>query len=404
MAGFSSIDDWINEVTVNGKFWRADWQKLNGAGVYTAGRWYDMSGLGGTPQALQLGEMVWNRFFTGGANFWTLTTGWAWSADTMLKSGDGLGTLSQTMQKAPVAGRSYRVIYTVSSRTAGSVTVSVGGTAGTTRSANGTFTETLVATNTDGLVFTPTDTARFTIDNVSVVEVLQSFTLDDTLEGAMYHGGNVSPDYKSILNAMMISATATLHPSMWMLCDFLMCYPGINMNTATLQTLLNANTLPRYADGKGVRAFLVIQTASGATAHNLLLSYTNTTPTSGRTLPVTVACTASAIVGHITHAGVAANNYGPFLPLQAGDVGITSVQSLQLSAASLAGEASLVLCRPLLTLPMTAASVAAERDLMNQLPSLPRVYDGACLGLLHFAGGAVVANATAYGSFDFCWG
>ena len=35
--GFSSQDDLVNEVTTNGKFWRADWNKITGAAALTAG-------------------------------------------------------------------------------------------------------------------------------------------------------------------------------------------------------------------------------------------------------------------------------------------------------------------------------------------------------------------------------
>jgi hypothetical protein len=64
---------------------------------------------------------------------------------------------------------------------------------------------------------------------------------------------------------------------------------------------------------------------------------------------------------------------------------------------------ALVLARPLLTLPITTAGVAAERDLVNQLPSLPRVFDGACLTWLFFAGAAVAASSNFYGSAEFGW-
>jgi hypothetical protein len=49
--GFSSLDDFIASVTVDGKFNRYDWNKITGAAAYTAGRWYDLSGLAGNPPA-----------------------------------------------------------------------------------------------------------------------------------------------------------------------------------------------------------------------------------------------------------------------------------------------------------------------------------------------------------------
>lgn len=217
------------------------------------------------------------------------------------------------------------------------------------------------------------------------------------------HGGNVSPDTKHVMNVSGLSSVATAVPSVLMLVDMQGYYPGINMNTLSAQTLTGSPTL-RYSGGAGVRAFLVSTVASGATAHNFSMSYTNQAGTSGRSLPVTVACTASAIVGHINHSGTASNNYGPFLPLASGDTGIQSVQSVTLSAASGAGTAALVLAKPLLTIPLTVAAVASERDLLNQLPSLPRVYDGACLTWVYFAGAATVANTNFYMSVETAWG
>lgn len=217
------------------------------------------------------------------------------------------------------------------------------------------------------------------------------------------HSGNVSPDTKHIMNVSAITAVATGVPAQLMLVDLQGYYPGINMNVATSQTLVGTPTL-RYANGAGVRAYLVTNTTTGATAHNLSVSYTNQAGTSGRTLPVAVSCTASSIAPHISHSGTAANNYGPFLPLDSGDTGIRSVQSVQLSAASGAGTASLVLARPLLTLPLTAAGVASERDLLNQLPSLPKIEDGACLVWLYFSGAATAASTNFYGAIEVAWG
>lgn len=216
------------------------------------------------------------------------------------------------------------------------------------------------------------------------------------------HGGNVSTETKHVLNGSAITGVATGVPSQLMLVDMQGYYPGISMNSGTAQTLTGTPTL-RYANGEGVRAFLVITTTSGATAHNVALSYTNTAATAGRTLPVTVACTASAITPHITHSGTAANNYGPFLPLANGDTGIQSVQTVTISAASGAGVASLVLAKPLLTIPLVAASIASERDFLNQLPSLPQIQDGACLTWLYFAGAATAASTNFFGSLEMGW-
>ena len=219
----------------------------------------------------------------------------------------------------------------------------------------------------------------------------------------MRHGGNVSTDTKHLLNVSALTAVATGVPAQLMLIDLQGYWPGISLNSASAQTLTGTPTL-RYTNGAGCRLFGVVTTASGASAHNLSLSYTDQDNNTGNALPVTVACTASAIVGHITHSGTAANNYGPFLPLANGDTGVQNVASVTMSATSGAGVMALCLARPLLTLPLTTASLAAERDLLNQLPSLPRIMDGACLTWLYFAGAATATNANFYGHIEGAWG
>jgi hypothetical protein len=218
----------------------------------------------------------------------------------------------------------------------------------------------------------------------------------------LQHGGNVSTDTKHILNVQALTGVATGVPGQLMLVDLQGYWPGITNNSGTAQALTGTPSL-RYANGAGCRLFWVQTATAGATAQNISVSYSNTTPTSGRSLPVTVAMTASAITPHISHSGTAANNYGPFLPLASGDTGVSNVATVQFSAAN-TGTGALCLAKPLLTLPLTTVSVAAERDLLNQLPSLPQVKDGACLTWLYFAGAGTAANTNFYGSAEFGWG
>lgn len=217
------------------------------------------------------------------------------------------------------------------------------------------------------------------------------------------HGGDVSALVKHALNVGAWATAATGVPSTLMLVDVQGYYPGINMNVNTLQTLTGTPSL-RYPNGAGVRAFLCARVTTGATAHNLSYSYQDQDDVAS-TNPFTVACTASAIVPHILHSGTAANNYGPFLPLAQGDRGIRRFNSVQLSAASgTASTAALVMARPLLNLTLGVASLVTEKDLLNQVPSLPRVPDGACLAWLLGAGAAVAAATTFAGHAEFVWG
>jgi len=228
-------------------------------------------------------------------------------------------------------------------------------------------------------------------------------TGDGTNAFGIQHGGGVSTDLKHLLNMAAWGTVATAVPSTLMLVDVQGYYPGINMNTLSAQTLTGTPTL-RYANGVGLRAFLVARATTGATAHNIAYNYNNQSA-AAKSNPVTVAATASAIVPHILHSGLAANNYGPFLPLASGDTGIQKFNTITLSAASgTASTAALVLVKPLAQITIGIAGLMTEKDLLNQIPSMPQIKDGACLTWILGAGAATAANTTFAGQTEFVWG
>lgn len=98
---------------------------------------------------------------------WTAGSGWAVSGGV----GTATGAISTALSTTPtslIAGVSYSVTYTINTRSAGSLTVSLGGTAGTPRSVAGTYTETIVAGSSNTLLsFTGTGFTGV-IDNASV--------------------------------------------------------------------------------------------------------------------------------------------------------------------------------------------------------------------------------------------
>lgn len=97
---------------------------------------------------------------------WTKGTGWTIAAGVATATGAISTALSQTSAITLIEGFTYTITYTVT-RTAGSVTPSIGGTAGTARSSSATFVETIVAGSTQILAFTGSGFSG-TIDNVSV--------------------------------------------------------------------------------------------------------------------------------------------------------------------------------------------------------------------------------------------
>ena len=295
MAGFSSQDDMVNEISTNGKFYRTDWQKSTFATTaHTAGLWYSLMRGGGNPPA-----------------------------DTILGTGTNLAFQALSDAVATASG--------------------------------------------------------------------------------IPHGGNVG-DYKVLLNAAAQTAAATTAPCVLMLVDLLGFYPITSVTTTGAQTLNNTVTLPRYTDGAGVQAFLTPSTVMGAATPNITLNYTNSAGTAGKATPATlpIGNTAAAVTS-IVHSGTGTGKYGPFIPLAAGDAGIRSVQSINLSASYVSGVLNLVLCKPIMTLPITTLGVTAERDLVNQFASMPRIYDGACLNWLMLAGAATPVASPLSGHLEFGW-
>jgi len=119
-------------------------------------------------------ELITNGTFTGDTD-WTKGTGWtlpgtvADSDATQVADSD----LSQTVVITP--GLSYEAIFTAANRTVGNVTAVVGGTEGTDRATNATFTETIIAGNTDSLFAIRADLDwDGDVDNVSLKEVVSN--------------------------------------------------------------------------------------------------------------------------------------------------------------------------------------------------------------------------------------
>jgi hypothetical protein len=215
------------------------------------------------------------------------------------------------------------------------------------------------------------------------------------------HGGDVSADVKNLLNMGALTSAATGIPSTLTLVDIEGYWPTISNNTLSAQAL-SGTPSTRAANGEGLRLYWVQTAVAGATAQNIALSYTDQAGNTGNTLPVTVAMTASAIVGHISHSGIAANNYGPFLPLASGDYGVRNVASVTFSAAN-TGTGALVLAKPIMEIPLGVASLYHNKDMLSQIPSLPIIPDGACLAFVLNAGGAVAASTTFIGHTEFVW-
>jgi len=235
---------------------------------------------------------------------------------------------------------------------------------------------------------------------------------DDTWsEGTVYHGGNVSTATKHFLTAGGCAVAAAGAPWYIMAIDLVGFVPlsGANVSSTGTKTVTmtaigsGGGTGDRYANGQGLRLFVAADTALGANAPTCIINYLDTGGNAGAT--TTFTSTASMGVGQLLNTGAAANKYNPFLPLAAGDTGVSDIVSLVWAGtAHASGTVIIGLCKPLWTLPLPATGLYSKMDLVNALPSMRQIKDGANIQFLLFQTGATTSAGTVNVDFDYGYG
>lgn len=385
MAGFSSLDDFLSEVTVNGKFLRLDWNKnFLPTTAAVAGEWHCLFRGAGNPGADAIGNTGTNLTFQQLTDTTTNATG---------------------IQHGGNVSPDYKHIVNASAFSAAATTMPA----------------ILMLVDLLGFYRVTTTTTITAQSLTNTMATFSTFTADAGTDVLTHTNINLFP-----YTRVRLTTTTTLPAGLATATDYyvikvtdLTCKLATSYANAVAGTAIDVtdagtgthtiNTiLPRYTSGAGVQAFMWANNATplGAGTPNLSLpQYTNSAQVTARATPTVLPVGKTAAAnGLILYSGTGAGKYGPFMPLQAGDAGIAQADQVQLSATYTSGEFSLGLCRPLLTLPMTTIGVASERDLLNQVPSLPRIYDGACLVWLLYSGAATPTNSAFAGHLDVAWG
>lgn len=183
---------------------------------------------------------------------------------------------------------------------------------------------------------------------------------------------------------------------------------AINITDAGTGTHTVTWLLPRYTNGAGLNAifFNPQATALGAGTPNLSLGYTNSEQTGSRATPTVLPVGKTAATNsHILYTGAtAAGKYTYAVPRQGGDAGIAQIDTIQNSSTYTSGMYSVALYKELARLPITTTGVAAERNFRFEVPSMPRIYDGAALYWIYISGTTTPANAAFSGHLDIVWG
>ena len=228
----------------------------------------------------------------------------------------------------------------------------------------------------------------------------------NTLSGGegIFVGGNVSPSSKFLYNFTVATSSATGTPLSLILCDYLLYYPFVDQGTTDAQIMTNTTTLPRYTDGKGVQIMAVL-VAPQVGGQGFIVSYTNSDGVAGRTT-ATVVCNTITVNGTLVNTatvGPAAQGRcaGPFLPLQPGDSGVRSIESVTMLGTDI-GLMCLVLVKPLATMRLQEQGAPNEKDFIREFTQAPCIYDGAYLNLICCPTGSL-SGVTLIGTISTMW-
>jgi hypothetical protein len=178
----------------------------------------------------------------------------------------------------------------------------------------------------------------------------------------------------------ILSIVGTLH-----LFDRLADFSGLNATTITAQNTTSL-AVSRYTGtaAAGNRIFLEIYTIIGSTSTTVTASYTNESGTSGRTTVATA----------FGNTGLREAQRLIPLPLQAGDYGVRSVESVTVLASTLtAGDFGVTIVRPITHFANPTAAQGAPRDFVGALAPMPEVMTDAALFLAYLSNSASVPQA-----------
>lgn len=160
---------------------------------------------------------------------------------------------------------------------------------------------------------------------------------------------------------------------------------GVKTITATLPARYSGADTGDLAQ---IQAWVEVTTQTATTAATLSLSsYSNEAGTSGRAgATIVLPATATPV------------RWMAQLPLQAGDKGVSAINTMTVATHPTAGVVNIILLRPLLFIPLALANVAT---IIDRLTSLPRVYDGSSLCLAMQCDAST--GRTVQGKLDFTY-
>lgn len=221
----------------------------------------------------------------------------------------------------------------------------------------------------------------------------------DPLRG-IYHGTDKSPASLHLASELLITPSAGFVGE-YILCDYLLYYPFVDLDDLDEQPMVNTEVLDRYTDGDGVRIMMVCQNPTVGSG-TFSFTYYNQAGVL-KTAPTQSCSTAVANTGSLVNAEPARTGRGNvFLLLADGDYGVRSIVSWT-NIVSNGGLAALVLVKPLTSpIRVLEASVPVEREFFKDRAAVPVIEDGAYLNFI-IKTGASIASGTLTGVLSYVW-
>lgn len=218
-------------------------------------------------------------------------------------------------------------------------------------------------------------------------------------DGGLDHGPPAPGTKKYLHKLLLQTVTAGAVPSLLEVLDYLLFYPFIVMDPGQVD-LVNAAALPRYLASEGVQMMLVEQNPYVGGAQ-VQITYTNQDGVAGRQTPVLTLNSVTNPGTIATSAPTLAGARGLFIPLQMGDRGVQSVQSINFLTGDV-GVLCIVLVKPAVTVSLHEITAPHEIDFWNQLGYLPEIRDDAYLNLVLRPAGSA-SGASFYGQMTTLW-
>ena len=220
--------------------------------------------------------------------------------------------------------------------------------------------------------------------------------------GGLYHGdgGNIADSTQYLRELSIMTLTATALPMPMILCDYLMYYPFVDEGASDEQPMTNTCSLPRFTSGCGVQ-IMPVSVAGRTGGQSFKVRYTNSDDVPDRISQIVTENSVSVIGSIATSDRATANSMSPFIPLQAGDKGVKSIQGVTMLGNDV-GLFTLVLVKPLAQLSLRGIDAPVEIDYFLDFSQVPKFENNSYLNFLCNPAGSLAATAL-HGTIGTIW-